>query len=318
MNHFPSYTEFAGFYNVNLDDHGDEKSAAPYGTDQYHRTAERLPTLTVAEFEDIRGAMYYCLERYARPPGLTQEEARSFYRFCVGDELIDRTVPVELPDIRVLTPQLVQVLQREILQARPFWRILIAGEVPGTVILIYPTVVRCGSAKETANWQQALTEVVEEEWNRREPREGPRRWQCEYVARGLKQTLPKLTVHYPMHFVAAFDNRRGDYQTIAVWLVHRGESSSDIKLTRPVDAMSGECFAVKPDGTFGAHYTPDSAEYWLTEWLIPSSFHGNLIMEKSSGLSHQAAELIIAIRPESIISTADLEKTLDASRRDTR
>jgi hypothetical protein len=318
MNHLPSYAEFAGFYNVNLEDHQDQGSLPPYPNDQYYRTAKRLPPLTPAEFEDIRGAMYHCLESYARPPGLNQKEASTFYRFCVRDELIDRTVAVELPDIRILTPRLVDVLQREILYARPLWRILIAGEVPETVILIYPTVVRCGTAKPAPNWQQALAAVVEEEWNRREPREGPRRRQCDYVGRGLQHMLQELSARDPMRFLAAFDNRRGDYQMLAVWLVHRGESWSDIRLIRPEDAMRGEYFAVKADGTFGTHYAPDSAEYWLTEWLIPAGFHGSLIAQKTDSLSHTISELTIALRPESIISDVGPETILDARNHRTR
>src|SRR5229473_4152532 len=191
MNRYPSFVEYQGMYNVNPEEWRDKEFNPDDFSSSFHKTVDDLPPLTWREFENIRGVTLSCLLRHGLFEKIGKNEAKAFYKFCVGDELMDRTARVELPNFRILTAELVKALQKEVLKSRPIWRIMIVSEAPQTTVMIYPEVIKFG-IPTTGDLPVDLRKVVDEELNLREPREGPHRRQMEYLKQKVVQELSKL------------------------------------------------------------------------------------------------------------------------------
>src|SRR5262249_31625658 len=160
-------------------------------------------------FIRVRDATYATLERHGRPSGFSDEEANGYFKWCVGEgERLDRTMRVELPDIKLLNPILIRALQQVVLAKYPLWRFMIDGESRETVIMIYREAVRTGFDQPGRTWQDALRRAVEAEWQLREPTEGPARRQRQYLRRALPKELAHLDSE-SFKVVAVFDNWQG-------------------------------------------------------------------------------------------------------------
>jgi len=312
MNRFPSYLEHRGMYNVNPEDIQGEEMDPEDDPTSYFRSVEQLPRLTWDEFQDIRSATHRALVRHGRLPGMSEEEAKIFYRYCVGDEIGDRTVRVELPNFGVLTPGFVEGLQRDVLASRPLWRIFIVAESPETVVIIYPETVRVGMVPAGGDWKTALPRTVASVLELRERREGPQRRQLEYLKRKVPSELSKLRTK-PFLVVAAFDTYYiGDPRQISVWFLYPGEWEwSGLTVEEPENAASGDEIAVKADGTFDEYYvhgfdTPQPA-FWLKQWILPPGFKGKMVLEKTRPDPEVEARWAIDFDPSSVVKDADLK-----------
>lgn len=302
---FPSYLEHQGAYNVNIEDLRNEEEF-PLTEDEIVRSVKELPPLTWKEFEDIRSATYRALVKYGRLPGTNEKEAEAFYRYCVGDELLDRTVRVELPNFSILSPQFVEQLQREVLATRPLWRIFIVAESPDTVVIIYPKIVRLGTVPPNGDWKTALADIVSKVLQIREMRTGPQRRQKEYLRSKIKKLVSQMQAANDSRplLVAAFDTYYlGTKGELSIWLLYptKGEYF-DITIYDPEEAAVGEQVAVKMDGTIDEYYEfhPDrQPAFWLSQWVLPGNFEGEKLALKK-------------IRPGNVVEsrwTIDFDRT---------
>lgn len=308
---FPSYLEHRGMYNVNPEEYPHFKQELK-DTIWCIRSIRSLPLLTWSEFREICSATYQALVRYGRLPGMSEEEAKIFYRFCVGDELMDRTVRVELPRFEVLTPEFVEALRRDVLATRPLWRIFIVAESPETVVIIYPSAVRLGTVPIDGDWKAALPDLVSKVLELREERYGPQRRQREYLRSIIPSLVRKIRDNRPQ-LVAAFDNHYlGDKGEVSIWLLYPGENEwFDIEIKEPKDTSVGEEIAVKADGTFDDYYVfdPDrQPAFWLAQKVLPSDFKGSqLVLEKRRPGPVIEARWTIDFDRSAIIKDADLK-----------
>jgi hypothetical protein len=305
---FPSYLEHQGVYNVNPEEYTSSKELLK-DTSWCFQSVKPLPPLSWTEFGKIRSATYQALVRYGRLHGMSEEEAKIFYRYCVGDELKDRTVRVELPRFEVLTPAFIEALQRDVLSTYPLWRIFVVAESPETVVIIYPTVVRLGKVPFEGDWKAALPKLVNQVLQIREAREGPQRRQREYL-RSRIPGLVKMICDNSPQLVAAFDNHYlSEPGAVSVWFLYPGEWLG-ISLEEPKDASVGERIAVKADGTFDDYYDfdPDRPPaFWLAQQILPSDFKGNqLVLEKIMPGPVVGAQWTFDFDRSSIIKDADL------------
>jgi len=283
---FPSYLEYQGLYNTTLEDWvdilGEEAKLC-----SYFQSVEQLPPLTWEEFWDICSAVEHVLVKYGRLPGMSEEQAKIFYKYCVDGTLRDRTVQVDLPRSEVLTPQFVEQLQREVLGTRPLWRILIMGVTPDTVVIIYPKVVRVGTVPPEGDWKAALAETVNKVEQIREMKEGPQRRQLAYLRPIIPAEIRKLQGGKP-RLVAAFDTfyLYPERNSVVIWFLYptdkKGWFDIDIKEPKGCTAAS-ERIAIKEDGTFDEYYDfnlDHQPAFWLKQYIFPDNFQGRIVLEK--------------------------------------
>jgi hypothetical protein len=312
VNPFPSYLEHRGMYNINPEDYLGEEPDNSIDTSWCVQSVKPLPPLTWSEFQKVSSAIYRALEQHGRLPGMSEQEAKVFYRYCVGDELTDRTARVELPRFEVLTPALIEALQRNVLSTYPLWRIFIVAESPETVVIIYPTAVRLGTVPIDGNWKAALPEIVSKVLEIRQEREGPQQRQREYLRSRIPSLVRELRDNRPQ-LVAAFDNHYlGDKGDVSVWLLYPGEDEwFDISIVEPKNIAVGEKIAVKADGMFDDYYVfdPDrQPAFRLEQWVLPPDFKGNkLVLEKTRPGRVVEARWTINFDHRSIIKDADLK-----------
>jgi hypothetical protein len=277
MQFFPSYVEYKGLYNVDAGvseptigvwKHG---SRSPIGS---------FPPLTSTEFEDVRTLMCQTLRTFGRPLDLTREETDILYHYVVGDEMVDRTLRVEMPRIECLTDTFVEAVQRDVLAKHTLWRVMIPGESEDTVVMIYPTVVRAGADINGVNWRSNLRTIISRIKTIREASEGPRRRQLEYLKKHIGAAVRSLGPD-KFRLLAAFDNYRGDYQEITLWILYRQTGEwFDLTIREPESIAVSESFAVRSDGFFSDYYEPDDSELWLVQWVLPVGFRGPIVVDK--------------------------------------
>src|SRR5262249_37301596 len=154
---------------------------------------DQLPAmLTWNEKQEAGQAMYKCLETHARPPGISPEEVGRFYRYCVKDVPVDRTLVVHVPEIQVLTAEFVSHLQRDVLASRPLWRIWIVGEEDGPAVLIYPDTVYVAAQGVHEDWTHTLPPLVARIADVRNLRNGPKQRQLDYLQSTIPAEIPRL------------------------------------------------------------------------------------------------------------------------------
>lgn len=296
MERLPSYTEHTGWYNIVINEHDSVSDTPPFCT------TDDLPELSGEEFSAVRQATYQCLYRHGRKPGFSDVEIESFYGYSVGDELVDRTVRLDLPEIELLTPELVCHLQQEVLATYPLWRIFINGSSPGSVVIVYPSSIRTGQGwnADQKNWTNALETTVAIERNLREKLFGAKRRQLDFVHDEIKEQLPAIRKMEPgFTIVAVFDNWRGDKDSLCVWLLSRGVSQggrrSDYVVVKPTSSRT-DFYAVRDDGEFGPHHQPSRSDLWLTEWPIPRDTKQVTIQEIDGRLNPVGQQWQISVK----------------------
>ena len=276
MNLYPSSVEYHGMYNVNPGESNYYAFDPDKISSSFHKTVDQLPPLTERELENIRGVTLACLIRHGQFGKIGKKEAKTYYQFCVFDELIDRTARLELPNHKIVTAAFVKALQKDVLASRPLWRIAIVGETTETSVMVYPDVVRFGFPA-TGDLALDLQKVVDEVLTLQELRKGPYRRQLAYLREKVPEELPKLSKEEPFRFLSAFDNYRGNFERVCVWML---EPFVGFSITQPEDTWSGgDGFALRKDGDFGEHYENFDAEWWLRPHLPPPGYCGPLVFQ---------------------------------------
>jgi hypothetical protein len=309
MAQFPSYVEHRGLYNVNPGE-ADEDYDPAKDRNTYVRLADSLPFLHYDEFQKVTALARAALERHGRFPGLEDDvQARRYYWFAAGSgELLDRTLRVEIANLRILTPAFIERLQEDVLAEHPLWRVAICGEVPETVVMVYPEAVRLAGVPESVDWRPALADVVRREFQLREPREGPHRRQVAYVRPKLAIALPQLDEKLPFRVLGLFDNYRGDNNEWNLWIVHRGPGYDTISVEMPKETGVGTHYPIAADGTFGECYRSDDADRWLASWVLPLDFGWKVLLQEIGELADDppGREWPIELDPACLVRDADL------------
>lgn len=282
MQRYPSFAEFKGMYNVSPEQLDPESEADNFQdiATSFHQSEASIPLLTWREFQRVRSLTIAALTSYGQLPNRSVKELESVYRDCVGDELMDRTLRVELPNISVLTPQFVECLQKAVLASNRLWRIMIVGESAETVVLIYPETVRIKSSSTAADWKQDLTKVTQLEDSLRNAIDLSDRHQMAHVRDHIVLEIQRLKTD-PFRIVGVFDNWKGDRSVLVIWLLYATEAEwCDFEIEAPVETCSGGGFSVRSDGVFGDDYVNDDPPYWLKRCLLPSGYRGSLNIKK--------------------------------------
>ena len=306
MNRFPSISEHDGVYNVDPENFRRGLLEPDEDFNEYHRSEENLPPLDWDEFKGAAAATYACLWKNAKLTGFSEEDAHSFYEFAVSDSIADRTVKVWLPDVRVLTPLLVQAIQREVLITRPLWRVLVGSDETARTVIIYPEVVRVGPSSEGADWRTELARVVREEWEHREQQEEPRRRQLDYVGERVCSSLPTVS-NMPFELLAVFDNYNGDPSEWTAWVLFAGENAEDVNVDYTDGVMVSDKLPVREDGYFGPLFKDTNAKFWLRCWVYPPNTQKLTVKRQKDYKPIPGKLFMVTIRPEDIIRQAGLQ-----------
>jgi hypothetical protein len=302
MNRFPSLVEHRDYYNLRTEDVPAEVRGRP---GICFRSAKQLPPLDLREFERMQELVYGFLHRHGRFPNLREDVGR-FYEFCVGDELIDRTISVELPNFRVLTPAFIEGLQKEVLAENPLWRVHILTEEPGNAVMVYPNVVRVGVAPPSANVVAELNKAIEREVAARDVREGPDRRQLAYLAPKVREALKNLDVA-PFIVLGVFDNCSGDTKKVTIWLLFRSEIVPDLVIEEPREIAVGTHRRVRPDGTLVPEFGRERTDVWLEQWVLPAGFGDKVVVQRrEKGKPVVGQQWEVRIDRASIVRDADL------------
>jgi hypothetical protein len=281
VNYFPTFPDHSQYYNINADELSGEPNDIGIDPSSILRSGEPLPRLTKEEIVDIRDAALRCLtrnEEIVRPtidwwPLGTGE-------FWVSETVDDRTLEVELGDFRLLTPDLVESLQREVIAPRPLWRILLRGDVPESCIIVYPKGVWFQGANHESDWKAALPRLIALEKRSFELHKESRRRQLRYLRNKVPTMLAKLRTE-PFVVIAVFDNWDGEPNRWPIWFLYSAQIDwIRLSLQGPKSGLAGQELPVRVDGTFGNDYTSFDAPYWLKEELLPAGFRGELVVEK--------------------------------------
>lgn len=307
MNRFPSIGEHDGLYNVEPENYRRGLLEPDEDFNEYHRSEEDIPQLGWDEFKGAVAATYVCLWKDARLSGFSEQDAKNYYAFAVDESIADRTIKVWLPDMRVLTPTLVRTFQREVLLSRPLWRILIGSDEKARTVLIYPDVVRIGLSSEEPDWQTQLAQIVKEEWDHREQREGPRRRQLDYLRGRIRSSLSAVS-DKPFELLAVFDTYYGDPSEWTVWVLFTGENAEDVNVEYTDGVMGSDKFPVRDDGYFGPLFKDDNAKLWLRCWVYPPNTRKLTIKRQRDYKPVPGAVYEVAVYPRDVIREAELSK----------
>jgi hypothetical protein len=316
----PSYPEYTGLYNVAPEDFSADANFAGAARTTFFVSTDHLPKLTWDEFDGARAAMMEALSRYGRRPNMDAKQSQSYYRDCVIDEFKDRTLRVELPDFRVLTPEFVDGVQRDVLAGRPLWRVFLVAVSPETVVLIYPDAVRVGALPADADWRAALSGVVATVHNALESTRGPERRQMEYLLRRMPAELDQLR-QQPFRLVAVFDNYEGDERELSLWFLFAGEdrwAGYSLNSDDPDATSATGRVVLKPDGTIDEFYEIQlDAEppFWLERWLVHADYRRGLELVKIRTGGVEAGRWRVAIDRAQVLRDADLAGAAEAGPR---
>jgi hypothetical protein len=301
----PSYFEHAGFYNIpdDPDDAGDPARATAV-----FRSVPHVPPLTWPEFREARVAVEERIAEYARrlDPTVTDSDLR----YCVGDELVDRTVEVELPRDAMLTREFVESVQQVVLAPRPLWRVMIHGVSKETMTLVYPNAVLVGTLPADAPLDAALREVVRAVTAVHEARDGPQDRQIAYVQSVLRAD-PSLPASSEYRVLALCDGYRDDANLLSLWILGAGAWNKRLTATLehdPDGVMRDHEAEVLADGTMlNTSSSDDDAPYRVIQWIVPRPNSGASVVISRKGTGVIAR---IQIHADEAISDADIEARL--------
>jgi hypothetical protein len=302
----PSYSDHRGFYNIRDEDavHG-ASDATP---SKVFRSTPDVPPLTWAEFRSVAEAT--CQQIVTRARLLSPPLPDGAMRYCVGDELGDRTVEVELPAYSMLTPEFIAALQQEVLAQHPLWRIMLHGRDDLTKVIVYPTAVRVGDFPADAPLAETLETTIARLLQLHESRDGAHDRQQAYVQALLRRDLPTLGRN-DYRLVAVFDNYKGNTGELSIWLLCREDLRQRAVIEAPGEpdlVAHGNENKVRADGAVLELGTLDkNAPYRIIQWVVPRS-KKNAKWNVMSG----CGSLIdtIRIRPEDVLSDDDVKAFL--------
>jgi hypothetical protein len=308
VNEFPEVSDQLRYYNVSQRRLLNGQICPEEDVSRSIRSVPDVPLLTWSEFAEARAATERCLQNHGRLPTWSGEEAKTFYQFCVGDELVDRTLRVELPEARVLNATLIGRFQQEVLAKRPLWRIMIIGETLATTIMVYPNGVWFEGVSRLDNWCTELPGLVKRLLAITDKSEGPKRRQLNYLRWKIQRDL-KVFTGKPFDIVSTFDNYCGNSARWSMWVICPSEESwFEIRVTEPDNVASSVTFAVRSDGFFGPEFDAEHPAYWLSEWVLPAGYRSTLSVEKIRVKRVIEKRWTIALDPSSIVRDVDLKR----------
>jgi hypothetical protein len=309
---FPSLREYSGYYNVDRAQHG-ENALDP---SMYHCTVDKPPSLEWHEFEEVREDSNKCLRKEGLACGIEERCLRDGFAWGVEEKADDRTVTLDVEDLRLLTANTVKALQTKVLGNRPLWRILVHGESPTSVILIYPTLIRVGDRDPSSPLEPAIVGAVEEIARACEAREGSKRRQLAHLRAEIPPLLVK-GIELKPQVVAVFDRGyRGDPEALTLWLLLEGDNPLTYEIVKPkaepnAGIGSGSALIVRANGYCDEYYEASKGlregERWLEPWYVPKGTEYVVIEGPFEwGVEHQRCTF--RIDPDGIVKDAELER----------
>jgi hypothetical protein len=298
---YPSPVEHTGYYNIPPWDAG--INAAPI-----HRSVEDVPEFDFDELLDLKAATEECLQ----DEGASLPPARKDYLGAdawnvLEDDVEDRTLPVAVSELRLLTPSLIFSLQRHALPRQPLWRIRLMGEDFDAQVMVYPTVVRVGDLDESVPLEKALEIVIGRVRAIREPRDGPVIRQIEYLSRAMPIIVGRLD-NAPVHVAGVFDTGcQGDPERMTVWLLHAGKGPWSYEVVQPVAGYSDH-FVVRSDATCDERSPRhiQQAERWCAAWYVHKGTQ-EIVVEGPTDYGRKRRRHVFQIDPSEILRDADLK-----------
>jgi hypothetical protein len=273
----PSYVEHDGYYNI------PDECVDPMVRKRIrvHRSVEVVPPLGHAEFREVTEVVRRLI--WGRANMLQAPIHAGDAHYCVGDELVDRTVEVQLPHFDMLSSDFVADSQT-LLRDYPLWRIMVHGDSPDTTVLIYPNAIRVGGYPLDAPLDDSLRRTVARVLDARERRDGAQDRQRQLVQALLYRHKPtREPAGYRV--VAVFDNYKGDSNQSTVWLLCPGEYEQRVRITNGATPVIGAEVEVLDDGTMLDDVDPVAIPpFALLQSVIPSeSLTSPLILTSKAG-----------------------------------
>jgi hypothetical protein len=313
---YPSYTEHSGFYNVHPEEH--EEANPPPG--RYYCTIDCPPPLRWEEFDKVRAKTNSCLALAGRACAISEDDLQDGGAWEVVDDAQDRTLTLDLNDLRLLSPAVVLTLQQRVLGEHNLWRILIHGEGPESVTLIYPSVVRIGHGDRSESLADSLARVVSEIARVRELRVGPGRRQAAYVIALIEQAAAHQP-RPPVQVVAAFDlGFQGNPNQLSIWLLHDAQNPFAYEVVEPPrDAAEllgpSDRLIVRPDRSCERTTGRDllEGENWVVAWHVPKGTeHVSIEGPRVPGIKRK--RFLVEIAPSAVIKDTDLKEAEEAGK----
>jgi hypothetical protein len=309
ISRYPSLGQHSGYYNVEMDWEGEGPAPRNWCT------VEHPPDFDWDEFEAVRAATNSCLSDVGRSCSVPDKRLHDGGAWAVVDEVEDRTLTLDVDDLRLLCGPVVKALQREVLRGRELWRILIHGESQESCVLIYPSVIRVGERDPSYPLEVALDEAVRAIGAIREARDGSLWRQVAYL-RAVMPAMMKRERKDPVSVVALFDRGfQGDSEKIAFWFLHRGKNSLAYKV---LEGLTGSCLVVQPDGSCEDRLFEKNRlaidEMWLVAWQVPVGTE-HVVIEGDTSAGMTCRRYSFRIDPAAIIKDADLKRAQSEGRR---
>ncbi|MBX3444952.1 MAG: hypothetical protein KF774_21305 [Planctomyces sp.] len=202
-----------------------------------------------------------CVTTMPRPPKFTPDEAVAihdgfvvsmFYqpglRFWTntigfeGDMGIDRTLPVGLEDLALLTPAFLTFLQEFLQRQWPRWRIVVVNHSPqeADYIFVYPDSIWIDGQEAVGNYRAQLDRLVRRQQARRDREEGPLNEQKALVEKRLA-TVDAATLRAPWcAVVGRFDGMGQEKGYETFWIAFLGRDIDYTYEMRLSERLAGE------------------------------------------------------------------------------
>lgn len=292
--------------------------APEWGTFEFVFSKRRIPELTWDEANQAAEDLAAVINNFFLVNAVAEEDVFGNTRYgddiarfagWHDDEPTDRTVETPLVDPLIYSTEVVLYLQRTFLAARPLWRIRVCSSMPDRAadearrfdLMIYPDAVWVGRERcPPADLAQEMSKWCSFHHDIREETRGPKRRQFLCARSKARELLPMMD-ESPVVFVVAFDNCEGSRDLHPVWVMHWG-AFFDYITTRD-DAMRGDDFAIRPDGTTRPTCLDEGAHV-LTEWILPATGPHTLTIRRVT----DAREWTIVVPDDQVLSDEMLRR----------
>lgn len=293
---FPSAEEFLGYYNV-PDDATDNTPVL--------RSAARVPDWSFDEMSAVckETEQWFSQNLAASENTGRFDPVREALSVRGGTD--DRTLLVDIPDVRLLNEGLLHRLQMELLRKHSFWRIALVAEDAKTSVMVYPEVIRVGNRPATTNIDQALYEMDLEVRKLKQVRLDPKRRETEYLRRKIPEAIRQIG-DKPFQVVGIIDEYHGDRSRGTIYLLLNGTDYNAISVEGPEGPdhiWKGSAYGLSATGEIiSESRIPETAAFCVVPWLPPSDYRGPVtLIEHAMGVQY-----VLEIKSESIESVGDL------------
>jgi hypothetical protein len=269
----PSYSEYLGLYNAVA---GTSRTGIISTEDDRTslQTAPFLPHRSWQEVEDVRSRLSSVLADSARRANIKPASANVWYKDHIDPSPDDRTIFLDMPRPEMLTPDFAEAIQNVLSTHHPFWRVLVRGEKPETVVTIYNTAVRCCDDFASDNWKIALANAVALDQRLRELRVAPQLFQADHAIEAIASNIDLMKGGHIVPLLR-FDTWNGDARYHTLWLGYTGRSTEgwfDVQIRSPDSVAVGDSIAIDESGSKSPEYIydPDNPpSYWIKQFIIP-------------------------------------------------